>query len=72
MAITSAPALWMNMTRREIENMMDGASVGADDEVKVVLAEGVEHLDELEPGSVLKVVDVGFRNDIGGMIIVEN
>jgi hypothetical protein len=54
---------WSNMpiqhaTKKTILELME--PWGPNEPIAIVLADGVEHLDELEPGSVLKVVDGGF------------
>lgn len=57
------------MTKKEILAALD--AVGDDDEVSVVISEGSEHLDELEPGSVLKTVGATFAPGVGTAITVE-
>jgi hypothetical protein len=48
------------MTKRDILDLMESWSEDA--EVDACLADGVEHLDELEPGSLLQIVDGGFTS----------
>lgn len=38
-----------------------------DDDIRVVIADGAEHLDELEEGSVLTIEDTGF---VRGMHVI--
>lgn len=39
------------------------------DDVKVVIADGAEHLDELEEGSVLTIEDTGYSHRLNGPVI---
>lgn len=40
-----------------------------DPDIKIVIADGAEHLDELEPGSVLTIEDTGYSHVLRSPVI---
>jgi hypothetical protein len=58
------------MTKAELFTKLE--YVSEDENISVVIADGVEHLDELEPGSVLNIVEIGYAGPaVGHTLLVE-
>jgi hypothetical protein len=53
----------------ELKKAMQEARALDDEDVKIIIADGAEHLDELEEGSVLSIEDTGYNAQLRSRVI---